>query len=139
MNISYKGACVCGAIGFSFMGAPRFCAECVCESCRKAHGASVVGWVGVRAEQFSIDRGESMLRWYQSSAESQRGFCSACGTRILFRSNKWPDEIHMAMANIETSHSFVSTKVTFFEELPSWSAVSINEKYTGSKESANES
>jgi hypothetical protein len=118
---------MCGSLKFSFVGKPRFVAECVCESCRRAHGASAVCWVGVKTDQFNLDRGESVLRWYQSSAASERGFCAACGTRIFFRSDKWPGEIHMALACMETPHDLTATDVSFKEELPEWSAMTVKE------------
>ena len=125
MTDEHTGSCMCGSIRFSFVGAPRFVADCVCESCRRAHGASAVGWVGTKAEQFKLDAGESDLRWYHSSGESERGFCAACGTRILFRSSKWPGEMHMALACIDPPHELTSTRVSFPDELPEWTALSV--------------
>jgi len=125
MNINYSGVCMCRTIQFSFSDTPRFVAECVCESCRKAHGASAVCWVGVNKEQFTLDSGKPLLKWYQSSKESQRGFCVECGTRILFRSSEWPGEIHMALACLDMPHDLVATKVGFEEELPTWTAMTV--------------
>jgi len=114
---------MCRAVRFSFSGPPRFVTDCVCLSCRQAHGASAVCWVGVKAHQFRMDAGEDVLKWYRSSAESERGFCTACGTRMLFRSDKWPGEVHMAVACIEPGHDLESTGVEFPEELPAWTAM----------------
>ncbi len=98
----------------------------VCESCRKSHGATAVCWVGVKTEQFSLNSGESVLKWYQSSTDSERGFCTTCGTRIFFRSSRWPGEIHMAVACLETPHDLVATRVVFQDELPRWTAMSVS-------------
>ena len=125
MSKQYSGSCMCGKIQFSFVGKPRFVADCVCESCRKAHGASSVGWVGVKTEQFKRDNGRSSLKWYQSSPEAERGYCVECGTRMFFRSSKWPGEIHMTLANMKLPHDLVSTKISFEEELPEWTAMSV--------------
>ena len=122
--MAYKGACMCRSIEFSFTGRPRFVKECVCESCRIAHGASAVGWVGVKTSQFNLDLGESLLCWYRSSADSERGYCSDCGTRILFRSSKWPNEIHMALACMSTPHDLTSTGLSFAKEMPAWTVLS---------------
>ena len=118
----YRGACLCGAVQFSFSN-PRFAADCVCQSCPRAHGASVVGWVGTKQERFSLDSGEGQLRWYASSEAAQRGFCSTCGTRLFFRSTKWPGEIHMALACINEPHDLKSSGLAFAEEFPPWTAV----------------
>ncbi len=116
----YQGSCMCGKVAFSFQGSPRFVADCVCESCRVAHGAPGVTWVGVNEDQFKLNHGEAHLRWYRSSNESERGFCNACGTRIFFRSSKWPGEIHMTLANLAEPHNLHSTLVSFEEEAPAW-------------------
>lgn len=125
MDNEYTGSCMCRSVRFSFSGIPRFIKDCVCDSCRRAHGASSVCWVGVATAQFSLDGGESTLRWYQSSSESERGFCATCGTRMLFRSGKWPGETHMALACIATPHDLSATGVSFKEELPEWTAMTI--------------
>lgn len=123
MTTRYTGRCMCGAVRFSFAGSPRFVAECVCDSCRRAHGASSVCWVGVANQQFTLDDGESVLRWYQSSEASERGFCVSCGTRLFFRSSRWPGEVHMAVACIDPPHDLVATEVSYGAELPDWTAV----------------
>lgn len=120
---------MCGSIRFSFSGEPGFVADCVCDSCRRAHGATAVCWVGVKDEQFRIDRGADLLHWYRSSAESDRGFCSRCGTRMLFRSSKWPGEIHMAVACITGPHDLKSTGVAFRDEFPAWTALVLQEPF----------
>lgn len=115
---------MCGAVRFAFTGKPRFVSECVCESCRSAHGATVVPWVGVKDKQFSLTS-EDTLKWYASSAESERGFCSACGTRLFFRSKKWPGETHMVLTAIEGPHNLKCSETSFKRELPTWSAVKL--------------
>jgi hypothetical protein len=49
---------------------------------------------------FSLTR-DSALRWYRSSPDSERGFCSHCGSTLFFRSGRWPGEIHIARTNID--------------------------------------
>ncbi|MFK8021113.1 MAG: GFA family protein [Pseudomonadales bacterium] len=111
---------MCGAVKFYFVEPPKFVKDCVCESCRRAHGASAVCWLGVDNANFRLDGDKSTLKWYQSSKESERGFCVSCGTRVFFRSNLWPGETHMALACIDSPHGFVSTGTSFRSELPAW-------------------
>ena len=119
---------MCRSVRFSFSGPPRFVADCVCESCRRAHGASAVCWVGVISDAFHVESGMETLSWYRSSPESERGFCTQCGTRLFFRSEKWPGEVHMAVACVEGPHDLESTTVSFEEEFPTWSALRLPEK-----------
>lgn len=128
MSERYTGSCLCAAVTFSFAGPPRFVADCVCESCRRAHGASAVAWVGVETPRFSIDAGEDHLQWYASSARSERGYCTSCGTRILFRSSQWPGETHMALACFAEPHDLASTGVAFRNEFPTWTALVLPEE-----------
>ena len=116
----YGGGCLCGTVRFTFVGTPRFVAHCVCESCRRAHGATVVGWVGVNTAAFSLQAGEGVFRWYRSSEASERGFCTHCGTRLLFRSDKWPGEMHMALACVDLPHDLRANVISFREEWPDW-------------------
>jgi hypothetical protein len=94
------GACLCGAIHFEVVLPSLWCGHCHCTQCRRYHGAGVVTWVGFAEEKFHLTRGEQSLRWYASSAAAQRGFCGECGSSMLFRSERWPGEIHIALANI---------------------------------------
>ncbi len=127
MTDRHTGACHCRAIQFSYSGEPRFVADCVCESCRRAHGATAVSWTGVEDGQFQIDAGKAQLAWYQSSEQSHRGFCKNCGTRFLFRSAKWPGETHMSTACLDSSDTLRSKGVSFKEELPGWTTLKLDQ------------
>ena len=97
---SVRGACLCGAITFVAQLPSLWCAHCHCSQCQRFHGAPVVTWVGFAAEGFRLTTGEHSLRWYASTAPAQRGFCGECGSSLFFRSTKWPDEMHVSLANI---------------------------------------
>ncbi len=94
--------------------------------CQRAHGAAVVTWVGVDTTQVKID--ERYLFWYESSSDSQRGFCQQCGSTLFFRSERWPGELHVVRANIvgdidrqPAVHAYFDTHVSwlsFNDELP---------------------
>lgn len=96
-----SGACLCGAVAFEITLPSLWCAHCHCTQCQRYHGAPVVTWVGVSNDHFKITRGEHKLRWFASSALAQRGFCDACGSSFLFRSEKWPNEIHITLPNLQ--------------------------------------
>lgn len=68
--------------------------------CRRAHGAGFVTWAGFDEDRFELTAGHDQLTWYRSSKEAQRGFCQSCGSSMLFRSSRWPGEIHVAAGSI---------------------------------------
>ncbi len=98
---TFTGACLCGAVGFALRAPMKWCAHCHCTMCRRAHGAAIVTWVGVVTEQFTLVRGDAELRWYRSSPPAERGFCSRCGSTLFFRSERWPGEVHVVLANLD--------------------------------------
>ena len=58
---------------------------------------------GVVRDQFEFISGEKHLTWYESSETAFRGYCSRCGSPLVFQSSRWEDEIHVTLA------SFVNT------------------------------
>jgi len=115
----FDGTCLCGALAFRIRAPSKWCAHCHCTLCQRAHGAAFVTWVGVEEGQFALLTSDT-LTWFSSSEAAERGFCSACGTSVLFRSPRWPGEIHVARATIPgeidrapQAHVFVSSRVSW--------------------------
>lgn len=98
----FRGSCLCTAVQFQYEGPSLWCAHCHCSLCQRAHGAPVVTWVGVAEEQFQLTANHT-LRWYRSSADSERGFCSCCGSTLFFRSERWPGQMHIVRTNLDSS------------------------------------
>ncbi|MBK9001250.1 MAG: GFA family protein [Myxococcales bacterium] len=96
-----SGGCLCGDVRFELTLPVRFCAHCHCSMCRRAHGAPLVTWVGVPQEQLRFVSGEERLVRYASSAAGRRSFCGRCGSTLFFEAERWPNEVHVARANVE--------------------------------------
>jgi len=96
-----SGACLCGAVQFEADLPSLWCAHCHCTQCQRFHGAAVVTWVGVKADNFRLTSGADSLCWYRSSAPAQRGFCGECGSSFLFQSEQWPGEMHICRSNLK--------------------------------------
>ena len=119
---SVRGECLCGTVKFEVTLPTKWCAHCHCTLCRRSHGAAFVTWFGVETDQFKFIQGEEKLTWYHSSQESKRGFCTNCGSHILFRSTKWPGETHLTLSNMidpidrqPQVHVFFDTHVGWLE------------------------
>ena len=97
----FSGGCLCGAVRFEVTPPTKWCAHCHCSLCRRAHGAAFVTWVGVEKANFELVSGGGEISWYQSTPEARRGFCTACGSTLLFEGERWSDEVHIALAAMD--------------------------------------
>ena len=117
----FDGACLCGAVSFRIVAPTKWCAHCHCSSCRRAHGAAFVTWVGVVSERLEIVAGDS-LTWFASSAAARRGFCKRCGSTLFYESRRWPGETHIVRAALPgeidrapSAHAFASAAVDWYQ------------------------
>mgnify|MGYP002634469084 CR=1 FL=1 len=93
-GVSVSGHCYCGAIQYAVAigagQAPIFTAYCHCGSCRRAHAAPLYHVVCVDDSMFSLISGEEHLVMFTKPGGTiTRGFCDACGTRMLNRFGAW--------------------------------------------------
>jgi len=117
------GSCLCGSLRFRILFPTLWSAHCHCSICRRAHGAGFVTWVGVALANFKFTADQT-LHWYGSSTDSERGFCSRCGSTMLFRSLRWPGEMHVTVANVNmpldrdpAKHVYTDTRVHWIRDL----------------------
>ena len=122
MPESATARCLCGGIEMVASFPSRFCAHCYCFSCRTAHAAGVVTWIGFKRAQVRFAKGEDLARDYESSPGVRRKFCGRCGTRIAFESehNNWGDEMHLPLALFRTAVDREPSVNSFPEERPGW-------------------
>ncbi len=80
-----KGRCFCGEVQFRLCPPTEFVAHCHCRSCRLSHAAPFVTWTAVPKERFVFKTGESQIKWFKSSDWIEWGFCSNCGSQMLYR------------------------------------------------------
>lgn len=114
------GGCLCGAVTFDLVLPSKWCAHCHCSMCRRAHGAGYVTWVGFSSDHFLLKTGDHHLRWYTSSTGARRGFCSTCGSTMLFEADRWPGETHVTLASIEGRIDRKPEANSFFESHVDW-------------------
>ena len=77
------GCCLCGAVSYTVTGPLRPVVYCHCKMCRRTSGHFVAA-TACHLSQLEIQPSEH-LRWYQSSSEAQRGFCSQCGSNLFWK------------------------------------------------------
>lgn len=115
-----NGHCLCQSIQFSVSSSEKWMAHCHCPLCRQAHGAALVTWIGVNLNDFKIDQGRAKIKWFASSEEGKRAFCSDCGSTLFFQSERWPDEIHITAANIKRGISLSPQAHVWFDRKVDW-------------------
>jgi len=97
----YSGGCQCGAVRWhatELRDNPHFCH---CRMCQKAAGNVFIDLVGIRHEHLTWTRGQPSE--FQSSDQAARGFCSACGTPLYYRSLGGP-HVSMTIGSFDTPH-----------------------------------
>jgi hypothetical protein len=119
-SASAHGRCHCGQVELVATFPSRFCAHCHCESCRRAHGAAFVTWIGFASAQVEVTRGADLLETHESSPQTFRRFCRRCGTKLFFESARWPGETHVVLTAFDEPVDRLPTSHAFFEEHVAW-------------------
>lgn len=81
MKYQKTGSCLCGKCEFSFESNTLSLWVCHCDSCKK--------WTGWPGMWLHIDgklefKSEEYLKWFPSSEWGMRGFCSECGSSLVW-------------------------------------------------------
>ena len=115
---SPRGRCLCGAIRFAFdPAAVTSRSLCHCESCRRASGAPVTAWLGLRDTGWRWTVGRPELR--ASSPGVRRGFCKTCGTPLSYATDRHPGLTDLAAAALVDPAEFEpEAHVHWAERLP---------------------
>ena len=114
-----RGRCMCGARAASSRAFPsRFCAHCHCESCRRAHGAAFVTWVGFPSAQVAR-RPRAPTSWRRTSrrrapgarsaAPAAPGSSSSRRAGRARRTSRWPRSTIPSIARRRATRSSTST------------------------------
>jgi hypothetical protein len=76
------GACLCGAVSFEVEGELQPPDACHCSQCRRQSGHY---WASTDVEREALTlHGAEHLTWFASSRRVRRGFCSICGSVLLW-------------------------------------------------------
>ena len=88
------GRCLCGSITYTSDAEPAFTAICHCRDCQRQSGAAFSIVVGVPKADLEVS-GDTLSTFVtigeDHGRETQREFCSACGSPILSLSEGMPD------------------------------------------------
>ena len=93
----YSGRCLCGAVTWKASGSVTRNLVCHCADCQRATSSPFTAFLGFEPDEVTW-MGE--INHFESSPGSVRGFCPVCGSRLYFRSSKWPGEVHIHAATL---------------------------------------
>jgi hypothetical protein len=115
MSEILNGYCLCSAVKFQITleGGTQEFGYCHCRECRRqfSHYAALTG---VESKNFKFIKKQD-LKWYQSSKHAKRGFCSVCGTPLLFKDDR-QDKYFISVGSIDNTSNFVEISHIFVKE-----------------------
>jgi hypothetical protein len=113
-----SGRCLCGAVRYEVRGPLTDPHACHCGLCRRQSGHFVVS-ISAKRSDFELTA-EGSLKWFRSSQSARRGFCSECGSNLLW--DDGGDEIGINVGSLDqptglklTKHIFVDDKADYYE------------------------
>ncbi|NVO57832.1 GFA family protein [Rhodobacteraceae bacterium B1Z28] len=112
-----NGQCMCGAVKWSSTGKVTRRLSCHCSDCQKATSSPFTTFLGLAPEMVNWT-GE--INHYESSHGTHRGFCLKCGSRLYFRSDKWPGEIHIHSATLDDASDYIPDAHVVMGSAASW-------------------
>jgi hypothetical protein len=113
----HEGGCFCGAVRFTFRGAPTYVGNCHCRDCQRAIGTGFVTWVGTKPENFEVTKGE--ITTCETSPGVRRGFCGRCGSSLTFAGDDWTD-VALTAASLDEPGSVTPESNVFLDERQPW-------------------
>ncbi len=81
--MKWKGGCLCGAVRYEANVSTSENWFCHCRMCQKATGTVVSTSAIIPKSRLQIIKGNP--KFYKSSKNVERGFCSDCGSPLFFR------------------------------------------------------
>lgn len=113
-----EGGCLCGAVRYRAEGRPSAVNYCHCRMCQRGSGAPVVVWATFPIAQFRWTRGTPTIR--PSSDIAVRGFCSACGTALMWQGNDQSGSIDVTAGSLDRPEAIAPREHIWTESAVPW-------------------
>ena len=95
---SISGSCLCKLIKFTIHNECRKVVLCHCTMCQKSN-AEFSAYTKVKMNNFSLDQ-KKTLKWFKSSKNYERGFCTNCGSSLFFKKINNKKEISVSSGTL---------------------------------------
>ena len=112
-----RGSCLCGSVTYEARNPRKEVTACHCTQCRKQSGHY---WAssGCAIEDFKLLTEEG-LKWYRASDFASRGFCSKCGSALLWKHDD-EDRMSFSAGSIDGAEGFTVAKHIFTDDKGSY-------------------
>lgn len=118
MSEAHTGRCFCGAVRYHARNPIYPPTLCHCESCRRAAGAHVVGWLTVRREDLEFS-GSAPVE-FESSPGVRRRFCGRCGTPLTYENASRPQEVDVTIGSLDRPDDATPVDHIWMEDAAHW-------------------
>lgn len=122
---SITGGCSCGAVRYSFTGAPITARVCWCRLCQYLGAGSGTVNVGFSTEAMTVD-GE--LADYEAVADSgnkmHRRFCPKCGTHLFSEAEVRPHVVFVRAGSLDDPNIAQPIETIWAAEAPDYACIS---------------
>ena len=99
-----EGGCLCSRVRYRYAGSLGGSlgqvTVCHCFQCRKAQGYGSAAAPALTA-CFQFERGEELVREYESSPGKRRAFCSHCGSPLYSRRDDAPERLRLRLGSLD--------------------------------------
>ncbi len=124
-TLPMTGGCLCGAVRYEATELPSRVPYCHCRMCQRWSGSAMVVTARFPREAVTFSQGQPKI--YKSSDYAERGFCTNCGTPIVFRIVGL-DTIYISVGTLDhpedappTHHTCIESKIPWLhidDDLP---------------------
>jgi len=97
--VDAEGGCACGALRYRVRGQAVASTLCHCEDCRRACGATPVGWLTIARTDYAHLQGTPRRR--RSSPSAVREHCGDCGAQTLYASDDELEYVDVTLGSLD--------------------------------------
>jgi hypothetical protein len=114
------GGCLCGSVRYRVGNSLEGVTCCHCSQCARTTGHYIAA-AHCATSDFALDADET-LRWFPSSPEAERGFCSRCGSNLFWRRRNEAKTISITAGTLDRPtglrtkyHIFCGSKSDYYD------------------------
>ena len=111
---------MCNGIQFEYHGDFSSFSLCHCKMCQKFGGGAFGSFVSLKKSKFNYNKGEQLVKIFNSSAWASRAFCSKCGSSLMYIYHEMPDTLSLSAGLFDDDLEVKPSKHIFVKDKCSW-------------------